>query len=129
MKFAHYLVLLAVCGGLSWAALRHREAQALWLQNANLRQTLMDIRRLREANERLAKLSIVPEELQRLRAEQSELMRLRAEVGELRRTAGLTIPELQSRIQTTLAEAGATAKQADLIRARRAAKEQSAAVQ
>src|SRR5882724_7137604 len=117
MKFTRYLVLFAMCGGLSWAALRHREAQALRLQNANLRHTLRDIQRLREANDRLAKLSMDSEELQRLRSEKSELMRLRAQLAELRRTAGLTVPELENRIQTTLAEAEAAAKKADLIQA------------
>ena len=129
MKVARYLVLLALSGGLSWAALCYREEQALRLQNANLRQTQSDVRHLREANDRLAKLSIDPEELQRLRGEQSELMRLRAQVAELRRTAGLDVSELENRVRTTLTEAETAAMQADLIQARRAAKEQSAAVQ
>ena len=129
MKVARYLVLFALSGGLASASLRYREEQDLRLRNANLRQTLSDIQRLRQANERLAKLSIDPEELKRLGREKSELMRLRAEVGELMRTAGLTVPDLQNQIQTTLGEAEAAARKADLIQARRAAKEQSAAVQ
>ena len=126
---ARYLLFLALSGGLAWAALRYREAQNLRLQNEKLRQTLSDIQRLREANDRLAKVSVDPEELQQLLGEQGELMRLRADVGQLRRTEGLTVPELENRIQTTLAEAEAAAKKADLIQARRAAKERSAAVQ
>ena len=129
MKVARYLVLFALSGGLASASLRYREEQDLRLRNANLRQTLSDIQRLRQTNDGLTKLSIDPEELKRLRGEQRELMRLRAEVGELRRTACLTLPDFQNRIQTTLAEAEAAAKKADLIQARRAAKEQSAAVQ
>src|SRR5438094_433428 len=78
MKVARYLVLFALSGGLASASLRYREEQDLRLRNANLRQTLSDIQRLRQANERLAKLSIDPEELKRLGREKSELMRLRA---------------------------------------------------
>jgi len=129
MKVVSYLIFLALAAGLCWAALRYREEQALRLQNANLRQALSEVRGLREANDRLAKLSIDPEELQRLGGEQSELLRLRAQVGELRRTAGLDVPELENRVRKTLAEAETAAKQADVIQARRAAKEQSAAVQ
>ncbi len=92
MKVARYLVLFALSVGLASASLRYREEQDLRLRNANLCQTLSDIQRLRQANQRLAKLSIDPEELKRLGREKSELMRLRAEVGELMRTAG---PKLQ----------------------------------
>lgn len=125
MRVVLYLVLLALAGGVALGGFRHREARALRRQNANLRQSVSDVHRLREENDRLAKLSIGPEELQRLRAEQSEIMRLRAEVGELRRTAGTTVPELQTRIQSTLAEAETASKNAVLIQARREAKERS----
>lgn len=118
MKISRILLILVAAGGLALSGLRLREARTLRQQNEVLRQTAAEAQRLCDANVRLAGLTLDKEELNRLRTERSELMKLRSEVGKLRRSARVTILELQTEIQSTWARAEAEQKKGDLIQAR-----------
>lgn len=125
MRIAGALIVLSVAGSLVLVWRRHWEANLLEMENARLRQTLVEVQRPHEENTRLPNLAIGDKELSGLRVERSELMKLRSEVGELRQTARVTVPELHMRIQSALADAEAEQKRAGLIQARYDVKQRS----
>jgi hypothetical protein len=124
MKSLLTLVVVVLVAGMALGLFRHSKARDLRERNEGLRGILTELQSLRADNDRLRGYSADHEELKRMRSEQNELLRLRAGVTALRGSANATIPELQQRIQQTLAEAGSAAKMTELLQAREQAAEQ-----
>ena len=96
------LCLVVVLGGFGFGWIRQQQILELRRKNAELKQTVAEIERCKQAAAVADQAHIDTNDLARLRQDWSELMRLRAEVSRLRPLAQLDLPQMEQESERLL---------------------------